>query len=154
MAAVITLERPDTDDARALIDELDGELDVLYPSESRHGYSVDKLLRGGVAFFVVRVDGVPAACGGVELVDGAYGELKRMYVRPKYRGTGLAKLVLDRLASHVRDNGLDLLRLETGIHQRAAIALYERAGFTPIAPFGEYIDDPLSRFYEKRIGPS
>jgi len=43
------------------------------------------------------------------------------------------------------------LRLETGIHQHAAIGLYEREGFRPIPPFGEYKDDPLSRFYEKQI---
>jgi putative acetyltransferase len=41
------------------------------------------------------------------------------------------------------------VRLETGIHQLAAIALYERAGFESIPPFGEYVDDPNSRFYEK-----
>jgi ribosomal protein S18 acetylase RimI-like enzyme len=44
-----------------------------------------------------------------------------------------------------------LLRLETGIHQRAAIGLYERVGFRRIPAFGEYKEDPLSRFYEKRL---
>jgi len=43
------------------------------------------------------------------------------------------------------------LRLETGIHQKEAIGLYERMGFQSIPPFGEYVDDPLSRFFEKRI---
>jgi ribosomal protein S18 acetylase RimI-like enzyme len=47
---------------------------------------------------------------------------------------------------------VSLLRLETGIHQKAAIALYERMGFQSIPPFGEYQPDPLSRFYEKRLG--
>jgi len=44
-----------------------------------------------------------------------------------------------------------LLRLETGIHQPAALGLYERSGFRLIPPFGEYREDPLSRFYEKRL---
>jgi putative acetyltransferase len=42
--------------------------------------------------------------------------------------------------------------LETGIHQAPAIRLYERAGFRRILPFGDYKEDSLSLFYEKRIG--
>ena len=151
MAVVVTLERPDRPDAIALIEELSAELEPLYPSESRHGYSVEKLIAQGVAFFVLRTDGVPAACGGVQVYGPEYAELKRMYVRPKFRGTGFATMVLDRLTEHARSRGVSLLRLETGIHQRAAIRFYERAGFTPIGPFGAYRDDPNSRFYERRI---
>ena len=152
MPATIAQERPDSPDATALITELDAQLDVLYPSESRHGYSVDKLLAQGVAFFVMRDEGTLVGCGGVQLFDDGYGEIKRMYVRPAYRGRGYAKQMLDHLADYTRRQGTPLLRLETGIHQHAAIALYERAGFKSIPPFGEYRDDPLSRFYEMRIG--
>jgi ribosomal protein S18 acetylase RimI-like enzyme len=74
-----------------------------------------------------------------------------MYVRPAFRGLGLGQLMLDRLAGHVRSHGVSLLRLETGIHQTAAIRLYERGGFRSIPPFGDYKEDPLSRFYEMRI---
>ena len=74
-----------------------------------------------------------------------------MYVRPQFRGLGFAKLLLNHLADYARSRGVRLLRLETGIHQHAAIGLYERAGFHSIRPFGDYKDDPLSRFYEKRI---
>ena len=44
MPAIITPERPDTADARALIDELEAHLSPLYPQESRHGYAVEKLI--------------------------------------------------------------------------------------------------------------
>lgn len=148
---LITPERPDTDDARALILELEAHLEPLYPSESRHGYAVDKLIAQGVAFFLIRYDGAPAGCGGVQLFGTKYGELKRMYVRPQFRGIGLAKAMLTHLAEHARSRGIGLLRLETGIHQHAAIDLYERDGFRSIPPFGDYKDDPLARFYEKRI---
>jgi GNAT superfamily N-acetyltransferase len=151
MSSTIDLERPDTADARALIAELDDHLGGLYPQESRHGYSVEKLLAEGVAFFVIRENGVPAGCGGVMLVGAEYAELKRMYVRPRFRGTGLAKRMLNHLTDYARGRGIALLRLETGIHQQAAIALYERAGFRRIAPFADYTDDPLSRCYEKRL---
>ena len=134
-----------------MIAELEAELRPQYPDESRHGYSVEKLLRRRRGVLLVRKDGVPAGCGGVQLMDGAYGELKRMYVRPRFRGTGLATLILERLSDHARREGIQLLRLETGIHQLDAIDFYERNGFRSIPPFGAYRDDPLSRFYEKRL---
>jgi ribosomal protein S18 acetylase RimI-like enzyme len=151
VTAIITPENPDAADARALIAELDAHLGPLYPQESRHGYSVDKLLTESVAFFVIRKDGVPAGCGGVKLVGSEYAEIKRMYVRPQFRGAGLAKLMLDHLTEYARERGLALVRLETGIHQEAAIGLYERAGFRRIPPFPPYREDPLSRCYEKRL---
>jgi ribosomal protein S18 acetylase RimI-like enzyme len=64
---------------------------------------------------------------------------------------GFAKLLLDHLAQYAQANGVHLLRLETGIHQAAAISLYERMGFQRVPPFGAYKEDPLSLFYEKRI---
>ncbi len=128
MSVSITQERPDSPAASALIAELDDLLNGLYPSESRHGYSVDKLLRQGVAFFVVWVDGNPAGCGGVQIFGTEYGELKRMYVRPEFRGQGLGKKLVEHLSKYVRQQGISKLRLETGIHQAEAIGLYEKSG--------------------------
>jgi ribosomal protein S18 acetylase RimI-like enzyme len=150
MPTLITEERPDSPDAARLIAELDAILNPLYPPQSRHGYSIDKLLSEGVAFFVIRHDSAPAGCGGVQLCDG-YGEAKRIYVRPPFRGLGLARQLLDHLAAYTRQNGLPLLRLETGIHQVEAIRLFERSGFVRIPPFGPYFEDPVSLCYEKRL---
>ena len=152
MTTVIVAERPDTADAITLISELEAQLEPLYPRTSRHGYSVEKLMKQGVAFFVTRHDGVLAGCGGIELFGTEYGEIKRMYVRPQFRGLGLARLMLDHLAAYAQERNVHLLRLETGIHQKEAIALYERMGFQTVPPFGTYKEDPLSRFFEKRIG--
>ncbi|WP_034419544.1 GNAT family N-acetyltransferase [Candidatus Entotheonella palauensis] len=146
----IHAERPDTPDAMALISELETHLAAGYPSESRHGYSVEKLIRQRVDFFIVRSDGMAAACGGLQAYD-TYGELKRMYVRPVFRGLGFGKLMVNHLVEHAQRQGLPLVRLETGIHQKEAIGLYERMGFQQIGPFGEYKPDPLSLFYEKPI---
>ena len=74
-----------------------------------------------------------------------------MYVRPQFQGRGFGKLLVDHLVEYARSHGIVLLRLETGIHQIPAIRLYERMGFQRIPPFGSYVDDPLSLFYEKRI---
>ena len=151
MTAIITPERPDSPEAIALIEELEAELEPLYPRASRHGYSVERLISENVAFFLIREDDIPAGCGGVKLFGTEYGEIKRMYVRPQFRGSGLARLMLEHLENYARSHGVAVLRLETGIHQQAAIRLYERMGFQSIPPFGDYKEDPLSRFYEKRI---
>jgi putative acetyltransferase len=151
MPTVIVPERPDSADARALIAELEAYLTPLYPSGSRHGFSVEKLLREEVAFFVVRHDGPAAGCGGVKLFGTDYGEVKRMYVRPQFRGLGLAKMMLNHLAAYAQEQGARLLRLETGIYQTEAVGLYERMGFRRIPPFGAYQEDPLSLFFEKQI---
>jgi putative acetyltransferase len=152
MIPEIVATRPDSADAVALIAELDAHLGARgYPLASRHGYSVEKLLRDGVAFFVTRCDGVAAGCGGVQLYGTEYAELKRMYVRPAFRQRGLGRSMLDHLAEYSRQHGATLLRLETGIHEDAAIHLYESFGFRRRAPFGEYRDDPFSLLYEKTL---
>lgn len=151
MPVIITPERPDTPEAITLIEELEAQLAPLYPRESRHGYSVEKLIAEAVAFFLIRQNGTPAGCGGIQLFGREYGEVKRMYVRPQFRGLGYARRMLNHLEDYACSRGVRILRLETGIHQHAAIRLYERMGFQSILPFGEYREDPRSRFYEKHI---
>src|SRR5262245_14245650 len=97
MSVIITAERPDSADAVTLIAELEAQLEPLYPRASRHGYSVEKLIAQGVAFFVLRDDGTAAGCGGIQIFGAEYGELKRMYVRPSFRGRGYGKLLLNHL---------------------------------------------------------
>lgn len=153
MGLVIARESPDTETARVLIAELAAALDHPdYPPESRHGYSADKLVREGVHFFVLRAEGEAAGCGGIQFVSG-FGELKRMYVRVGFRGRGLGQALLRHLEDHARARNCPALRLETGVHQAEAIALYERAGFARIPPFPPYKPDPVSLFFEKRLAP-
>lgn len=148
MATSIEVESPGSPAARQVIAELEAELDPLYPDESQHGYSVDKLLSEGVAFFLVRNGGEAVGCGGIQLFGSEYGELKRMYIRPPFRGLGLGRQLIERLIEHARLHGVSVLRLETGIHQDEAIRLYEGMGFRRIPPFPPYQPDPLSLFYE------
>src|SRR4029453_5388541 len=110
MATTITAERPDTVDAMVMISELETHLAKHYPQESRHGYSVDKLLAQGVAFFVIRNHGAAVGCGGIQLVGTEYGELKRMFVKPESRGLGYARLLLEHLENHARSHGIRPVR--------------------------------------------
>jgi len=153
----ITIERATsaTDDVRALVGELDAELLLDYPPEQRHGLSVDAIFQPHIRFFVARLDGAAAGCGGVALFDG-YAEVKRMFVRPTLRGRGVAAALLARLEAEARDSGREVVRLETGDRQLDAIRLYERAGFRRCAAFGAYASMPAHRvatslFFEKRL---
>jgi GNAT superfamily N-acetyltransferase len=152
MSTAIVEVSPDSSDAVQLIAELDTHLHPhLYPPESRHAYSVDKLVREGVGFFIIRYRDELSGCGGLKLFDSEYGEVKRMFVRPAFRGLGLGKAMLNHLAQYASERGVGLLRLETGIYQVEAIGLYERFGFVRCPPFGDYKDDPLSVYFEKRL---
>ena len=151
MNVTIAAARPDSPDVARLVEELEAELAASYPATSRHGFSVERLVTDGVDFFVLRVDGEPAGCGGILFVDNEFGELKRMYVRPEFRGTGLGRRLLVHLASHARSRGITLLRLETGHQSAAALGLYERFGFRRIPPFPPYVPDPLTLCMEMRL---
>ena len=152
MTITIVAAQPDSFDAKQLLAELDTQLIAQpYPQESRHAFSIDRLLREGVAFFVTQYQDQLAGCGGLKVFGSEYGEVKRMYVRPAYRGLGLGKTMLNHLAEYAREQRVNVLRLETGIYQTEAIGLYEGFGFQRRPPFGEYIEDPLSVYFEKTI---
>ena len=76
-----------------------------------------------------------------------------MYIRPRFRGKGLGKMMLEHLEAYALKQGTTLLRLETGIYQPEAMGLYERMGYRQIPAFPPYVDSTtvLSRFYEKRL---
>ena len=142
----------DSPEAVQLIGELDEHLMAHpYPQQSRHAFSVEKLLREGVVFFITHYEGRLAGCGGIKMFGAEYGEVKRMYVRPEFRGKGLGKAMLNHLAQYARLKDVDLLRLETGIYEVEAIGLYEGFGFQRRSPFGEYVEDSNSVYFEKKI---
>ena len=148
---IINTETPDQPEVRSMLARLDAYCAALYPAESNHLMDVASLMQGGALFLVARdVDGSAVGCAA--LVNRAsYGEVKRMFVDERRRGLGTGGKLLDHLVMFARMSGLSVLRLETGIRQPDAIALYERAGFVRRAPFGEYREDPLSIFMEKQL---
>jgi putative acetyltransferase len=151
MPTMIVAESPDTADARALIAELDAYLIPLYPIEYHYGYSIEQLLEEEVAFFVIRHKGIAAGCSGIKLCGTGYGEIKRMYVRPPFRGLGLGRRMLEHLTAYALKHGVGVLRLETGIYQPEARRLSERYRSQRIPPFGDYEESPFNLFYEKHI---
>lgn len=135
--------------ATALITDLNAELSALYPEPGATHFHLDadEVAPGAGAFLVARLRGRPIGCGAlrhlreatlVREVGPRVGELKRMYVAPEARGLGIGRALLARLEAEARTLGLERLVLETGTRQTEALALYRRAGFTDIPPYGEY----------------
>lgn len=125
------------------------ELTELYAGDLEPG---PKPTGDDIAVFLVALDGGTAVgCGALRAVDTEHGELKRMYVVPERRGTGVADALLAALESAARERGWSRLVLETGEAQVAAIRLYERSGYVPIPRFGYYADSEISLCFAKRL---
>lgn len=81
--------------------------------------------------------GHPAACVALRQLGGGFGELKRLYVRPAYRGEGLAKTLIRMVIDEARLSGFGGVRLDTLATMGPAIALYLSLGFREIPHYGE-----------------
>ncbi|MGV8858216.1 GNAT family N-acetyltransferase [Rhodoglobus sp.] len=104
-----------------------------------------------VVFLIAYVDGVPAGCGGLRELDNGNFEVKRMYVTPAQRGTGIAIAVLKGLEEWARAQSAAELVLETGTAQPDAMRFYEREGYTRVENFDAYVGEPLSVCYSKAL---
>jgi GNAT superfamily N-acetyltransferase len=138
------------EDFRALVRLLDADLSdrygVLQAEYDRHNV-VDALQTVVVAY----VDQRPAGCGALRPYDRETGEIKRMYVRPAFRGWGIGGHILRELEAWAGELGLVRAILETGRKQHAAIGLYQKHGYRRIENYGPYADQPMSVCYEKAL---
>lgn len=87
--------------------------------------------------------------GGLKQLDAEHGEIKSMRTAPTAMRRGVARKMLDHIVREARARGYRRLSLETGSNApfAPAWALYERAGFLPCAPFGNYSDIRFSRYF-------
>jgi len=148
---MIQADDPASPAARELIEQLDKLLTGSYPAESNHLLSVEALRQPNVTFITASVDGAVAGCGAFVNQGAEYAEIKRMFVLPEFRGLKLGRRILEELEKLARASGIELARLETGVYQSEALLLYEKAGYQRRGPFGEYSEDPLSIFMEKKL---
>lgn len=149
----IRREDPRTPDVTKLIRDLDDMFHRLYPAESNHLVDIETLASPDIHFLVARRDGEALGCGALWHRDSAYGEIKRIYVRPEARGLKLSKLILAALEENARLHGLKAMKLETGTLQPEALGLFAKSGFSPCRPYADYpTDDPYSVFMEKQVG--
>lgn len=133
LAALVTAQQWELRQADG---ELDGQVTVV---------------RGDGRYLVGVLDRRVVACGAIQALDADTAEIKRMYVRPAYRGRGIARQLLAALEELAFLAGHTVLRLETGSYLPAAIGLYQSSGYGEIPVYGEYAGNPYSVCFEKRL---
>ena len=151
MAVTFSIDRPDSKTALALIEELDADLGSRYPDEWIHGLHPEDIEDPKLVFVVMYRENEPVGCGALRPLDDEMTEVKRMYVKPGSRGLGYARKLLEFLESTARATRYTAVRLETGTKQPEAIGLYESSGYYLIPAYGEYVGNPFSLCYEKKL---
>jgi GNAT superfamily N-acetyltransferase len=81
----------------------------------------------------------------VKKLEDEVGEIKRMYIRPEYRGQGLGTELLNKLISKAKEFNFSILRLETGDYSTTAHRVYRSAGFQER---GEYPGGETPEWYK------
>ena len=146
---LVTVTGPDLlDDTRAIFREYAGTLAVDLCFQGFEAELQD--LPGDYVephgrLLLALVDGQVAACGAFRpLADVDYAnacEMKRLYVRPAFRGMGLGRLLAQALLDHAREAGHSVMLLDTLDEMETARDLYASLGFEEIPP---YYFNPLS----------
>lgn len=146
------------DDLRhpAVIALLQAHLDWMHrisPPESVHALDLEALRRPDITFWTLWDGEALAGCGALRELAQGQGEVKSMRTAQTHLRRGVAARMLDHLVAEARRRGYGRLSLETGsmAYFAPARALYARAGFTPCAPFGDYVDDPNSVFMTRTL---
>jgi putative acetyltransferase len=147
----IAVEDPAQPEIVALLRDGEAHSAKLYPPESNHHMPLSALRAPNVRFLLVRDANGRAVGTGALALNGAWAELKRMWVIPEARHLGVSKIVLAALEAHARSEGVRTVRLETGVENHTALGLYAKAGFKRRDPFGDYQADPLSVFMQKDL---
>ena len=93
----------------------------------------------GGALLIARDGDAPAGCVALRRLDAATGEMKRMYVREHYRGSGLGRRLAIAVIDEARKTGCARVVLDTLPKLGAAIALYRDLGFRET---GSYLASP------------
>jgi len=123
------------------------------------GGGLEGLLEGRGCLYLAEVGEEPAGLVGLKPLSAEVGEVKHLYVRPGFRGLGVARALLKRLVEDARSLGYRMLRLETTAFMPEAQALYRRFGFAESDAYegGEFGEmpgaAPILTFMELELGP-
>lgn len=151
LEVAIARESFDSADAAALRQAQRDELDARYGRDDHE--PGEKPTADSVPVFLVArtLAGEAVGCGGLRPLAGGGAEIKRMFVAPSVRGTGVAVALLRAIEEEARAMGLDRLVLETGTEQPDAMRFYEREGYSRIPLFGPYVGSDLSVCYARDL---
>ncbi len=146
----IAIESVSQSDVCAILRAGHEQMDAMIPDRARQEFSAEAVLRNDVKLLVARIDGVAVGCCAIVLKED-YSELKKMYVSPNARRKGVADQLLARSEEIVRENNVEIIKLESAAVLTAAHTLYARHGFSIGSAFGDHIEDPRSIFLQKQL---
>jgi WS/DGAT/MGAT family acyltransferase len=141
----------DSDLAGSLIEEVQQEYVRRYGGRDTTPVDPGQFAAPHGTFLVAQVAGTTIGCAGARRHSEDVVEVKRMFVRVEHRRRGHARRMLSALEDWARASGYRRVVLETGAAQPEAIALYQTAGYLPIAGFGHYKDSELSRSFARDL---
>ena len=152
-AVQFAIEDPGSVDAQWCFEQYFAELDARFETGFDASLSisadVSELVLPAGLLVIARRRGRAVGCGALKFHPGAPAELKRMWVSPDVRGIGLGRQLLEELERLAREEGVEVLHLETNGSLHAAIQLYQSAGFEEVAAFN---DEPYAHhWFEKRL---
>jgi putative acetyltransferase len=85
---------------------------------------------------LVECEGQLAGCVALHKLDQGICEMKRLYLRPQFRGKGLGRTLTERIIAEARQIGYERMRLDTVEPvMKDAVAMYHKLGFKEIAPY-------------------
>lgn len=140
----------DNSDFRELVRLLDEDLQIR--DGNMHSFyaqfnKIDKIRYVVVAY----ENGQAVGCGAIKEYEKGVAEVKRMFVKPEWRGQGIAKKILSELEIWANELNFSECILETGKNQPEAIGLYQKSGYQKISNYGQYEGIELSVCMKKFI---
>lgn len=101
--------------------------------EDKYGYPKGRL-------YLAFCDGTPAGCVGLKKIDDKNCEMKRLYVRPRFRGNHLGDLLIGQIVKDAGEIGYSFMLLDTLPFLKSALHLYQKWGFCEVPC---YNDSPM-----------
>ena len=123
---------------------LDVEHEIQFIMEN-----LDQFAEPDGRLFLVETDGQIAGTISLRKIRPNCGEIKRMYVRPQFRGKKIGTLMIDEVIKVSKNNGYSDLYLDTAQFMSSAVSLYKKFGFHETEPYPESVNP--EGYWEKWI---
>jgi GNAT superfamily N-acetyltransferase len=114
----------------------------------RYMASLDEFLPPSGSLLLAYIDEQPAGVACMRTLDNGIYEIKRMYVKPKYRGKGIGRALLQEQINRARQYNGSIIRLDSSRFMTAAHSLYRSVGFKDIEPYkGSEIPAEIQKYW-------